>query len=479
MTAVLDPFTHAANLLDGPQDSPYLNDPVGYVHQQLGEFLWSKQREIAQSVVDNKRTAVKASHAVGKSFLASRLIAWWIAAHPPGEAFVVSTAPTFAQVRGILWREIGKAVRKAEANGHPVPGRVNQTEWLLGNELVGYGRKPGDHDEHSFQGIHAKYVLVVIDEACGVPRQLWTAVEAITTGSECRILAIGNPDDPATEFGEVCKPGSVWNAISVPAACTPNFTGEDVPAKVAELLVEPQWVEDLKASRGESSPEYVSKVLAEFPDSSTDTLIPYGQIVRAQERELAPGPQVELGVDVARYGTDETVIYRRLGPVARLHGVFGQQPTTETTGRVIAAMRETHAVLAKVDGVGVGGGVVDQLVEHGWAVADMQAGQRALDPETFLNARAEWYWGLRQRFEAGDIDLDPDDGELAAQLSQIKYKYTSRGQLQIESKDDMKKRGLSSPDRADALMLAFAHVDLEPEAVWVDATDDDWVISHY
>src|SRR5437763_17091068 len=91
----------ALQALEGAQPSPYLNDPVGGVRDRTGEHLWSKQREIARSVVENKRTAVKASHAVGKSFLASRLIAWWIDAHPPGEAFVVSTAPTFAQVRGI------------------------------------------------------------------------------------------------------------------------------------------------------------------------------------------------------------------------------------------------------------------------------------------------------------------------------------------------------------------------------------------
>ena len=470
MTAL---WAEALRLLEGPEPSPYLTDPVGWVTDRTGEHLWSKQREIAQSVVENKRTAVKASHAVGKSFLASRLIAWWIDSHPPGEAFVVSTAPTFRQVQAVLWREVGKAYRAAKAHGHELPGRLNQTEWLLGNELVGYGRKPADQDEHGFQGIHARYVLVILDEACGIPRQLWTAVEAITTGPDCRILAIGNPDDPATEFGAVCKQAALWNVISVPAAITPNFTGEPVPDKMRPLLVDPQWAEDLKKSRGETSPEYISKVLAEFPDASTDTLIPYGWIIRAQERDLDPGPTVELGVDVARYGTDETVIYRRLGPVARLHGVFGQQPTTETTGRVIAALRETHAVLAKVDGVGVGGGVVDQLAEFGHPVADMQAGQRAVDPETFFNARAEWYWGLRQRFEDGDIDLDPADEELAAQLAQIKYKYKSRGQLLIESKDDMKKRGLSSPDRADALMLAFAPVNSDPHVVWEDAESDD------
>lgn len=474
-----DVWLAAARLFQPEQPSPYLEDPVAWVRDRTGEHLWSKQREIAASVVKNKRTAVKASHAVGKSFLAARLINWWIDSHPAGEAFVVSTAPTFRQVQAVLWREVGKAYRKAKARGHELPGRLNQTEWLIGNELIGYGRKPADQDEHGFQGIHARYVLVILDEACGIPRQLWTAVEAITTGPDCRILAIGNPDDPATEFGEVCKRTGLWNVISVPASATPNFTNEIVPPEMRPLLVEPQWAEDLKASRGETSPEYVSKVLAEFPDASTDTLIPYGWIVRAQERDLAPGPLAELGVDVARYGTDETVIYRRLGPVARLQGVFGQQPTTETTGQVVKALRETHAVLAKVDGVGVGGGVVDQLAEQGFPVADMQAGARPNDPETFKNARAEWYWGLRQRFEAGDIDLDPDDTELAAQLAQIKYKYTSRGQLQIESKDEMKKRGLSSPDRADALMLAFAPVSVDPYAIFEDELHDDYSISPY
>jgi hypothetical protein len=109
-----------------------------------------------------------------------------------------------------------------------------------------------------------------------------------------------------------------------------------------------------------------------------------------------------------------------------------------------------------VDGVGVGGGVVDQLVEQGHEVLDMQSGAGAVDSEHYLNARAEWYWALRERFEQGDIDIDPDDDDLAAQLGAVKYKYTSRGQVQIESKDDMRKRKLPSPDRADALMLTAA-----------------------
>ena len=116
----------------------------------------------------------------------------------------------------------------------------------------------------------------------------------------------------------------------------------------------------------------------------------------------------------------------------------------------------THAASANVDGVGVGGGVVDILTEMGADVHDLQAGSAASDTERFINARAEWYWGLRERFEQGDIDIDPLDDELAAQLGAIRFEYTSRGQIKIESKDDMAKRGMPSPDRADALMLAYA-----------------------
>jgi len=127
----------------------------------LGEFWWSGQREIAGMVVRNRYSAIKASHDVSKSHTVSRLACWWIDVHPPGEAFVVTTAPTTAQVEAILWRYIGAAHRKAG-----LPGRISfDAKWYIGQELVGYGRKPADYDQAAFQGIHARYVLVIIDEA--------------------------------------------------------------------------------------------------------------------------------------------------------------------------------------------------------------------------------------------------------------------------------------------------------------------------
>lgn len=437
---------------DDAKRAQWLRDPASWARDRLDAHLWSKQREIAASVADNRRTAVKSCHGVGKSWSAGMLAAWWIDTHPVGEAIVVSTAPTYKQVHAVLWEEIRKQHR---AGG--LAGNVTLTdEWKIGTQLVGMGRKPADHDAHGFQGIHRRYVLAIIDEACGVPQQIYTAVEAITTNADCRILAIGNPDDPNTEFGKVCKPGSGWNVLQISSYDSPNFTGEEVPEALRHLLPTPEWVDDAKTRWGAESPLFTAKVLGEFPEVGDNTLIPARWITAAQDRDLPRVAPSVLGVDVARFGSDSTVLCHRDGPVARITRTMAQSATTATTGEVLAASRDLYAASIQVDGVGVGGGVVDQLAEHGAPVADMQAGGRPRDPERFANARAEWYWALRQRFETGDIDIAPDDDELAAQLGAIRFEYTSRGQIKIESKDDMARRGMPSPDRADALMLAFA-----------------------
>lgn len=489
-------------MFEPPPEARYLRDPVGWVQERLGEHLWSRQREIAESVRDNRRTAVKSCHNSGKSFLASRLACWWLDCHPPGEAIVVSTAPTYKQVHAILWEEIRAAAKKAAASGNPLPGRVLQSdEWKLNDgTLIGFGRKPADTDVHGFQGIHRRYVLVVIDEACGVPSQIWTAVEAITTNADCRILCLGNPDDPSTEFSSVCKPGSGWNVIRINGLETPNFTAEAVaeqpgladlfdklgltpttefvPDGLRPLMLDPEWVADKIRRWGVESPRFTSKVLGDFPEIGEDVLFSPAMISAAQGRSLEPGPHTVLGVDVARYGSDRTIFALRRGPVMRIVGDFAKQATTETTGKVIAAKAEHGVHEIRVDGVGVGGGVVDQLLENGHDVIDMQAGAAATDSEHYLNARAEWFWGLRERFEAGDADIDPTDDDLAAQLGSLRYKFTARGQIQIESKDDMRKRGLPSPDRADALMLTAA-TPPPPDDVVEDPEFDDYGISPY
>ncbi|MCK6444572.1 hypothetical protein [Elstera cyanobacteriorum] len=430
-------------------------DPVGFVTGVLGESLWSRQREIAEALRDHRRVAVPSCHDAGKSFLASRLAAWWIATGDAGESFVVTSAPTNAQVKAILWREIKRAHRLGQ-----LPGTVNRSEWLIDGELVGYGRKPNDWDMTGFQGIHAARVLVIFDEASGVPQALWDAAETLITNEASRLLAIGNPDDPAGPFARACAPGGGFLTLPIDAFKTPNLTGETIPEGLRPLLVSPLWVEEMRVRWGEESPLWQAKVRGRFPDIADDRLLSPALLQSAVTASGNADNPVVLGVDIARFGRDETVLILRRGDQAEIYATFRKQDTMVTVGRIIEAWRTTGAVAVQVDDAGVGGGVTDRLREQGAPVVPILVGRPAREGERFLNLRAELYWGLRERAAAGRLVL-PQDDLLLRQLGELRYRYDSRGRLKLESKDEMKKRGVPSPDRADALALAFAPL---PEA---------------
>lgn len=453
----------------------YLENPDIWVEEVLGETLWSKQKEIMLAVAKNRRVTVPSCFGSGKSFVAARLAAWWISNHPPGSAFVVTTATTGAQVRAILWKEIHRAHSKGN-----LPGRVNQTEWWLNvgktEEIVAYGRKPADMDPAAFQGIHARFVLVILDEAAGIPTALFNAADGLIVNDESRILAIGNPEDSQSQFATICKPGSGWLTIPIPASSTPNFTEEDVPIFIKRVLISDTWVNEKKKSWGEESPMYKAKVNAEFPETQEDGLIPWSWIRAAQQRTLKPEGVNELGVDVGG-GGDKSTIYQRRGPVVKLIRRDNNPDTMETCGNVIHALNETKAVIAKIDEIGIGRGVVDRAKEQNKPVMGINVGSAPTDTPTekekkkgakksmFLNLRAQGYWNLRSVFQSGDIDIEEHNEELANQLAAIKYKRTSTGQIQIESKKEMKNRHIASPDDGDGVMLAF----LEPPPVKVNA----------
>jgi hypothetical protein len=423
-----------------------LRDPAWWCQHVVGDTLWGKQIEIIESVRDNPRTAVRSCHGSGKTWTASRTAAWFLLTHLRSK--VITTAPTFRQVEHLLWAEINAMHLKS---AFPLGGKILNTEWKLEPGWFAFGAATDDPDK--FQGVHAEGgVLVIIDEAGGVAPNIWAAVEGNMTNPEnCRLLAIGNPTDRSTQFyREFTTPGT--HCITISAMDTPNFQSTDI---THPYLITRAWADDKAKRWGIDSPMYRSRVLAEFPDAGTDTLIPLSRIEAARARTIEPSLPTEIVVDVARFGGDESVIGLRRGDTVRTVWSARSNDLMELAGHAIA-MRRTHdAETIKVDSIGLGAGVVDRLKEVGESATEMNASHSPIEKEKFANARAEWFWLLRERFISGEIDVDPDDDELAAQLSAIKYKMNSRGQIQIESKDDMKKRGLQSPDRADMLAMAF------------------------
>ncbi len=460
-------------------DHPYIDNPVGWIKHVTREFPWSKQRQICRSVTHNRYTAVPSCHDSGKSFIASRLVAWWIDVHPPGQAFAVTTAPTSHQVDAILWREIGKAHRKGN-----LPGRTTlNSQWRLGpqhgEELVAYGRKPADYDPEAFQGIHAKYVLVVIDEANGVPKMLFDAVDTIVTNEHCRVLAIGNPDSNTSHFYNVCKKGSGWNTIRIDGFKTPNFTGEDVPEELLPLLLSPEWVEERRVRWGEGSPLWQSKVRGLFPTTSTDVLV-NNEWWDAACRRTAEGwqnyPQ-QRGIDVARFGVDRTICYSYQGGRLRREWQRGDAATTETAEQIRKDFALNPDLGLIVDETGVGGGVVDILTAANIPVTGFVSGEMPTD-DRFNNQRSQAYWHLRELFEFGAIDVDPADEELKDQLTTLTWKVDNRGKIVVEPKSDyMKRMGTSSPDAADgAMMSAWEPTFYDPKMM--DHTASGVAISH-
>jgi len=428
-------------------------DPVFFVRRVLGGDPWEKQEEVLNAVRDHRRVAVRACHGVGKTKVAAWVALWFLYCHRNSK--VITTAPTWHQVENLLWREIHAAHATSRI---PLGGKVLQTQIELGKQWFALGLST-DKPER-FQGFHAENILLIVDEASGVDQRIFEAAEGFLTSPGAKLLLIGNPTQLSGEFYNAFR-SPLYHKIHISAFDSPNLKAGKV---VRPYLVTPEWVEEKRIQWGEDSPMWYSRVLGEFPEQGDDTLIPLAWIEAAQRRwsEIPPGQPIELGVDVARYGSDSTVIILRRGERAEIVRRLRGQDTMQVAGAVIDALCSTSATVAKVDVVGLGAGVVDRLKEQKQPVREMNAGEAAHDKERFVNRRAEWYWALRERFQAGDIAIPPDD-ELAAQLASLKYKFDSRGRIQIESKEDMRKRGLPSPDKADALMLVFAPTDMLPE----------------
>lgn len=423
-----------------------------FASDTLGVRLWEKQEEVLRAVERSRRVAVKSGNGLGKDFTAAVAVLWYVHAHDP--AIVLSTAPTFRQVRHVLWRQIHRLYRNA---ADTLGGTMLDTRWEVADDRYAMGLSASDADQ--FQGFHCENMFVVVDEAEGVAEPIYEAVEAVMTSAHPTLLLIGNPTTTSGGFHRAFhRERGIYETITMSALESPNV----VEGRIAiPGLTTPAWVEERRAMWGENSEMFRARVMGEFPDRGEDNLISISDIDDATcplgEAPASTGgyEPVILGVDVARYGVDRSVIMVRRGDVVVDVQVRHGFPTTATTGQIVATAREHHPQQVNVDETGMGAGVVDPLREQGFTVYGFNGSAAPVGEEMVCaNLRAEGYWTLARRFRDHRIRI-PRDAELIAELASLRYRYNSRGKVLMESKDSMKSRGLPSPDKADALMLAF------------------------
>ena len=322
---------------------------------------------------------------------------------------------------------------------------------------------------------------------CGVPEELWTGVEAITTTANSRILAIGNPDDRDTEFGRVFldeRYASMWNRISIPASVTPNFTGEPVPMPLPDVLVQRDWVDERRRAWTEDDPRYMSKVEAKFPEQGVMSLFGPAVLARGFDQDNLPKPdgKLKIGVDPARFGDDRTTVVARRGRLMWVVDSWQGMDTVQTAHKVMNLADELREVddngkkaefdvEIRVDVVGLGAGVVDTLAfEHRKLEAGGQAWFTVIEMngaaappleqggsvQGYGNARAYWYDKLKQGMANGSRRVV--EHELARdELEGIRFNYRT-SKMYIETKEEMRKRGVKSPDYADGMVYASAEI---------------------
>lgn len=463
-----------------------LNDPVDFQTGFLRRRLWSRQRDIARAIATKRHVSVKGCHASGKSWDAAGCVLHHLAKYDKGK--VLTVAPTLRQVKN-FWREVETA-RKQSFYQFP---ECSTTGIRMSEERYGEGMS-SSHGVN-VQGYHGSEVLVVIDEAPGVSGELYDAIEGIAMGGNVRILKLGNPTVPTGPFYEDFhgRARQLVTPFTISAFDTPNLRGvtieqllvmseEELELNPLPFLATRRSVRDLYLKWGPNNPRYQSRVLGEFPTQSQWSVFSLTWIEQAAREatpeELAAAEArrpfwIQIGVDVAAGGDDESACCARIGGsgIVLDSQAYSTPDARGDVTKFITDVRKRypHArIIVAVDKVGVGFHMGTYLADQGLEVFGFAAGAAAMDAERYVNAKAEAYWALREHMERGTI-RNVDDEDTRAQLSDILYRETPAGRVEIESKDQARKRGSRSPDRAESLVLAFCRCVPREQSVVYDS----------
>lgn len=450
-----------------------LADPVGFARAFLSADPWSAQEAILRSVDQNQRTTVKACHSSGKTHIAAEAALWWLARWP-GEGIVITTAPTWTQVEQLLWGQIKMEVAKSK---WPFP-EPQKTYLEIGPQNYALGLSTNEGDR--FQGFHGK-ILIIVDEATGVKEQIYNAIDGIAAGGDVRILLLGNPTRASGRFYETFRyPG--WSRITIDAFDSPNFEAipggtatareawmRALPVSWSELtgeqraildfaprpyLTKPRWAWEKGNEWGWDSAIFQSRVRGQFPVESDDQLFSLSDLEMCRLEIDEEGGDYQCGIDVAGPGEAESVMYFRRGAnMIGPHTTRASDPRGFFANRLVA---HEGIELVRVDAVGIGYHVWthlrDLLRPKGIPVVKVIGQERNGVDRRFANLRAEIAWTVRDEVRSHKIGGLADDVTIA-QLLSLRYYHDTSGRIALVSKEEMVKKGLKSPDRADAFLM--------------------------
>jgi len=442
--------------------------PVQYAESKLPYRYWAIQREIIEACFTHPYVTVKSCHASGKTFLAATVVLIFMEGYVPSK--VMTTATTNNQIENLLWAEINTQFGKANP-AYPWIWRCQTKALKIAPDHFALGF--ASDEEINFQGFHSENFLLVADEAAGISTPVFHALKTLMTGQHARMLLISNPDSLTGYFYQSHEM-SHFKKFTISAFDTPNFTMFDIgmddirngdweekqgnkPLPFPALLA-PHWVAEVYKEIGEGTPYFIAKVFGEFPTGAVDSLIPLDKIIAAQKRTGSTHGTNQWGLDVARMGTDCSVLRYRRGERLEITKRFHQFDTvalSEWAGSFIRKVDPTAPVA--VDAVGIGAGVADMLrIQKKLNVFEYTGAGKSTDDDCF-NQRSEFYWHLRKLFVTGKIagKIDEDTKE---QLCATKYNIFN-GKVKVLKKDQIKKELSRSPDDADALMLTYAPID--------------------
>ena len=423
----------------------YRDQPVKFVKEVLKAEPLPWQAEFMENVArGERRISVRAGHGVGKSTACAWLLIWHMLTRLPQKA--VCTAPTAGQLFDALFSEV-----KHWCNKLPEP--LRETIEVFTDRIVQRGapessfisaRTSSAERPEALAGIHSENVLIIVDEASAVPEPVFEAAAGSMSGHAATTILIGNPTrNTGLFFKTHHQLSSDWRTMHV--SCLDN------------RLVSRDFVNQIASTYGEGSNAYRVRVLGEFALKDDDSLIPAELVDAAMDRDIGINPvePVLYGIDVARFGDDRTVICKRQGNIVLGYKHWSGEDLMGTVGRIVheAGMDSPEEIM--VDSIGLGGGVADRLRELGFNVRDVNVSESVAFNQQAARLRDELWLSTKEWLESRAVKL-PKDEELRAELIGPTYSFTSNGKIKVEGKSEMKRRGLRSPDLADALCLTFA-----------------------